>query len=496
MNKIKFTIASLLLCICFAVSTTCLAAAPTKSEIYSDTIFQPNYYSASLGEAILADMASDYIEDVLDEIDSVVHQQTIENSPLYTTPYQILNDYLQSVTMPDLLYWCGKVKLTWIDQDNRHQYERATVELYSNTNYKININNLKWVDVGSGYFYPINCLVYTVYHHDGTSSKYFVPRRSDSATMYSFVTTLNDNNDYISINSTGWSSTAYHLYDQKQFTAVSNFERMQYENRLYWNSTNDIDFPLDNSNLPLQIKWGTSDGFPSDLGFINGSVSWTRPGESYVNTTILQWYTSYVFTNSTALNQNFTNSLTQPYQKNWYYDDTFVSNTTIDNSNVSNTYDGCFASVFNVDLSDIDINALIPSIIGELKPTLDLGIAGLLDALMDFFGDMPDIGLTWDNTTSNDYFEIIYNEDDSGGGGSGGGCNWETPYYAPVNTSVYIPAVVPSYSTYAAVTAPANVLANSKNVLQNGWTFLDVLGLLPLIIPLTIVGILWRFTGE
>ena len=479
---------SIFLCISLVCSLCVSATTPTSQDLYDNTIFQDNF-NMELGEAILADLISEYISDTLEDIESEVRGDPLD-SPFAQKTFDIVNDYLDSIYMPDVTYICGKTRLTWRDSEGFHHYMRATVELYAAPNYKIDVNKLKWIDVGGGYYYPVNCLVYTIYHHDGTNAKYFVPRRSDSSTMYYLNTTLNDDNDYIAINSNGWASVAYNLYDQKRFTQVSGFERLNYENRIYWNTLNNIDFPIDSNDNMLNIKWGTNDGYPSDLAFVNGSVSYTLPDSSYVNTTLIQWWTSYVVTNSPTTNNQLTTSLTAPNQKNWYYEDN-ITNNTVTNNNSNDLYDGCFNSIFNVDLDDIDITTLIPTIMADLEPTLNAGIAGLLDALLDFFGDMPDFDLTWDSDTHNDYYEIIDNENypptTTGDINIVVTVEIERPLVSSITYTKSVELnTLPEVSTYQ---VPSYVLDTAPDVWELVGDVLNQTGLIPIFGFLTLAGV-------
>ena len=492
-KKIISVFFSIGLCISLICSMIVSAADITSSELYANTIFQPNY-NASLGSSILSDLIAEYLKDALDEIDNEVNNNTSNN--LFNSPVgDITNGYLDSLYMPDVTYFCGKTDLVWRDEQLFPHHKRATVELYAAPNYKIDVNNLKWVSVGGGYYYPVNCLVYTIYDHDdsGLYSRYFVPRRNNSATMYYLNTTLNDDNDYIAINSVGWSTTAYHLYDQKHYSVVSNFERMEYENRIYWNNTNSIEFPINSSNNPLTIKWGTTDGYPSDLSFINGSVSYTLPNSTYVNTTIIQWWTSYLVVNNPSTNTTLTNSLTEPSQKNWYYEDN-ITNNTVTNQNSNDVYDGCFNSIFNVDLDDIDITTLIPTIMADLEPTLNAGIAGLLEALLDFFGEMPDFGLTWDSDTTNNYYDIVNNEHQLPTTTGGGDINVVVTVDVDI-TRPLVPDVTNDYwlsidvNTQTTATYPVDVVSNVPVLYDKADEVMEIMGLMPILGALCLFGV-------
>ena len=78
-------------------------------------------------------------------------------------------------------------------------------------------------------------------------------------------------------------------------------------------------------------------------------------------------------------------------------------------------------------------------------------------------------------------------------GGGGGG--WQEPFYPEINTEPYITATIPSYSNYMSQTVNQNIIDSSSRTMTMGWSFLDSLGLTAFIIPLVLLGILWRASG-
>lgn len=241
------------------------------------------------------------------------------------------------------------------------------------------------------------------------------------------------------------------------------------------------------------------------LTISNGSVGTSGPGRTFY--TNRHFYTSFVNTNDPIKGGIFTQYRIENYNKNYYYDQTFVGGTQITNNNYNDFYNGVLAPMFDPDIdwsvpdiSDI-LDSLVPDIELALKPQIDADMSLLKANIDNYFKFMPDIGFEWNpdlELNNNNYLELAPPDvpDDPGGGGGGGSIvTWVPPQYDPVNTSVYIPAVVPSYSTYVAATAPAQVLTGGKNVFSMGYGILDTLGIWSLIIPLAIVGIFWRFTG-
>lgn len=498
MKKIIYSFFTLIISLCCLCSFTVSAADIIASDIYDNTIFREQYRTGSLGSSIFSDMVANFITDAIKEVDSEVKGNSMNH--VKDEFYSIANYRLQNLKMPSFDYLSGKANLKWfrtLEQQTPYSVQ-VDVELFWCSGYEYGYT--PWLTWDDGVKIPVNCLVYTIKRSDGVATRYFIkPRQDYNAFPFAVRFTVNDNNDYFELPSNAWETTVYRITGDETYTQA--FTIGAREKRLYYNSVNDITFGLPRNNYGVPITMRTPPveypREPSDRELVAGYIDYYPTGNSsYYPSTDFDFWVSYYSLND-KLSYDFLDEscFTADYQKNLYFNSEFQNGDLITTNNYDEKYNEAFAPVFNVDLGDLDIDTIIPQITGSLEPVLRLGIDDLLDALMDFFGDMPDIGLTWDSNTSNNYYDIVPLDPDPGDPG-GGGCNWETPYYAPVNTSVYIPAVVPSYSTYAAVTAPANVLANSKNVLQNGWTFLDVLGLLPLIIPLTIVAILWRFTGE
>lgn len=216
-------------------------------------------------------------------------------------------------------------------------------------------------------------------------------------------------------------------------------------------------------------------------------------------------FSGFVVTNNNVSERTIQNNWTNLSTQNYYIDNIFEGDTIIDKTNYNDWGGGALAPVF--ELPDVDLPSLpladildiltdlLPDIKAGLQPSIDIGMDSLFDRLFDFYSQMPDIGFEWSPDLDNyNYFEVdLPDLPDSGGGGSGS--VWVPPEYEPVNTSVYIPAVVPSYSTYAAVTVPSSVIVGSRNFFQTGWIFLDDLGLVVIIIPVAIVALLWKFTG-
>lgn len=164
------------------------------------------------------------------------------------------------------------------------------------------------------------------------------------------------------------------------------------------------------------------------------------------------------------------------------------------NSYYNNAYSEFYNTIKNTPSADVDINTLLADlsadILGKLQPTLDLGYNNLDGTIKNFLRVMPQIGFEWGQGDTVNYLDFAPIVTTVPGGG--GGCNWITPTYPALNTATKIAATYPPIPTN---TFPVQFIDNAKDVLQCGWDFYNALGLIAIIIPVAIFGILWKFTG-
>lgn len=132
---------------------------------------------------------------------------------------------------------------------------------------------------------------------------------------------------------------------------------------------------------------------------------------------------------------------------------------------------------------------LAVGVAAEIEPKFQLAFDGVYNAQplpnSNFDGDLD---INYNQTIDETITQLIdkYYPPASG---------WEPPSYPAVNTSVYIPAQTPTYSTYAAATVPSGVISSAGTIMHMGYDIFEDLGLLVIVIPLAILAILWKFTG-
>ena len=492
MKKILSKLAAAIIAAVVCVSSSVNAADLVASDIYDNTIFRPEYRTGSLGESIFSEMIANFITDAIKEVDSEVKGNAMNH--VKDSLYSISNYHLQNLNMPSFGYLSGKTKLKWLRtlQQTTPYTVEVQIDLFWCSGYEYDYT--PWLTWSDGVKIPVNSLVYTIKRDDGNITRYFLrPNRSYGNTPYSVVFSVSDDNDYFSLPMSAWDTTVYRITGDETFE-TANFSYSPREKRLFYNQYNDIDFglPRNSYGTPIEIRYPMQQypRQPSDQEIINGYINYYPTGNSsYYPATDFDFWVSYYSTNdeSTA-NWLKNSSLTADWQQNWYYNDQFKNGDSITNNNYSNKYNDAFAPVFDVDLGDIDIDTIIPQISAGLEPIIKFGIDDLLDALMDFFGDMPDIGLTWDSNTSNNYYDIIPLEPEYPP--TTGDINITVDITRPdipyIDTSPNVSLYVPTVTTTA---LPSGIISNSKKIVSVGKDITDMVGVTDIIIWCGLVGV-------
>ena len=502
MKKIILSFFSVLICFSLLSSFVVSASGVDYDTVLKDTTASElvlNQTSAHI-EAVFYQLMTDLMLDDINDRMANDEAQTLLKDSLWQIETNENGKVITEINSPEYTIIEGKQSISWYDMDGVTHQVLIRLQILSSSDL-MDVNFFHFVpspDV-SGLYLPLNCLIYTIYHEDGSIARYVVKHTNPSAPIY-----YAQSDGSFNINSSGWGTGVYSLGRDKQLSLVSG---MTYQQRSFFikcAAVNSIDNNLQIKHSYPSSGYGIRDFNPSDHSqstptdnqLINLYIQAAVPTTGYYQDwypNSLPYYFSYIDTNSSTLGTVLSSDWVQPNQQIYYYN-TYVSNDkTVDETNKSTEFNGAFAPVINV--PDIDVNALVVGINAALQPTLDLAAAALLDAQADFYANMPDIGLDWSTDLTNNYFDLVPSDpDDPGGGGSGGG-SWEAPTYPAVNTSVYIPAEIPTYSTYAAVTIPSTYIEGTGDWFYFGYNLFDDLGLLVFVIPLAILSIFWRFTG-
>lgn len=171
------------------------------------------------------------------------------------------------------------------------------------------------------------------------------------------------------------------------------------------------------------------------------------------------------------------------------YDNRVTTNNVLTTENVDNYAD--YGITYNTLKGEfeLDVDALAAGLAANLVPQLQ----GNFDLV---YNSQPDIGGSdWTQLPNNfnaDFETNILQIDDLIGDlplPEG----WQPPKYPPVNTKPFIDVNYPTIPTYTIQTGYAMQMGDT---LQDGWDIFDTLGLIPVICPLIILLLLWRFTGK
>lgn len=214
-------------------------------------------------------------------------------------------------------------------------------------------------------------------------------------------------------------------------------------------------------------------------------------------------YTGFFVTNNNTDENTINNYWTDLHQQNYYIDNVFEGNTIINKNNYNDWGGGALAPVF--ELPDVDLPSLpladildiltdlLPDVKANLQPSIDVGLDSLFDRLLDFYGNMPDIGLEWSpDLDNNNYWDIeLPDIPDSGGGGGDITVNVTVDITRPL-VSVYEYTDPVSFNALPVITTytlPASVNQQAIDIVSDTNNFFTDTGLIPIYGFLTLIGI-------
>ena len=136
-------------------------------------------------------------------------------------------------------------------------------------------------------------------------------------------------------------------------------------------------------------------------------TEYTSSGSASYNSRSVYYIGAFFDTNSSSLNSsyNYMNS----NKKNcgvFYYDNTCIGGTTIDNSNKTTVVNGILST-------DFDVNGLftgIANLQATIKPLLDISLPDITSKVSNYFENMPDFNTNWTDTRNNDYMILPWDD--------------------------------------------------------------------------------------
>ena len=428
-----------------------------------------------------------------------------------STVDQSLTNYLgqSECKIASYTYLYGKYMIKYTDITNNQRELLVCCSMYYTNSTPTNQSETypeRVITGADGLKYLTNNIYFTIYRDDGYYKRYRYQCYSDLTFTQQFATERWGNNTgcltgsgctiYRDVNSAYYDvSDGSLLGSNTNWGGSSRDVKFIYRNKnsiVYnpyfndYNSTSYSRFSFLDSNSSYQI-------YPEDkdicYGYLN--VRDTNNNGSSTFYSIPKYVLGYFDTNDSGNNNYFYADYGNTNQNyfNYYYDNTYQADTTINNNNKTTVFDGTLANAF-----DVNGNVIMPvDLEADIKPKIDLAVADLDTKITNFFDDMPDFNAPWSQrNTDNNYLDLLVPELPSEGGD---GCNWVTPTFPALNTSVYIPANVPTYQTYAAQTMPSSYIEGTGDWFYFGYGLFDELGLTVFVIPLVILGLFWRFTG-
>ena len=370
-----------------------------------------------------------------------------------------------------------------------------------------------------GFTYYINVINFLIVHEDGSINRYVLAPHDTS--NYLQVSGSTNGNGRIVLSFHGSSYPFVDIYEviENQINFTPIIENVLYSRGFVFqvpsvnSSLTYVGVPLNEITYSPGVwyfrdyPFTTSSAFFPDIpdkGILMGNVE----ARGIVTSTSLNPNpTTRIFSYS-QINQTYVlcycdtndrsfNNLNE--KKQITYNQSFRSGDTINHNNYNTFYNSAFSPIYNntdYDLPDFDLNALIaqlaPEVVAGIQPTLDFSKNRLSLDINNFLEHMPDLGYEW-GIGDNNYIQLWREVNPivttvPGGGG----CNWITPTYPALNTVTKIAATYPPIPTN---TFPVQFIDNAKDIFQCGWDFYNSLGLIAIIIPVAIFGILWKFTG-
>lgn len=510
MKKFISSVFALFICSCFIVSPLCMGAETSLSlpEIIIETIFSD--FLGNIDKAKNGELPNSGVMGAADKILKKAYETALEHA---TTDS---NGDIQ-LTVPTFDIITGKERLEWtIKKRNSSGEVTETFTDYILIEVTFLLTDswsIEYSDPASGVTYYSNALNIAITRSNGSVRRYVVV----FGTGYNYQRNVSWSYPTITVSA----QSGCTLYSVENGIIGQALETNFYtENCIFTVSdTNSITTNLNDliSNVnaypdPIGVysrRGGavSVDGinYPVDIDICHGCFNFrllgTNNSTKYEMGVYCNRYLKTGFTmtnNSVHAATNNTYYSVNNYSNN-YYNYPISGGTVIDKNNYQNLDLPALAPVFDIDTTDSDwldtLLALLPSLLDLLDGDLLPNFADLLGRLLDFFGNMPDIGMKWDPDTSlntNNYWELDFPSDDSGGGSGGDvlvtvDVNITRPI---VTTYTYEDPIeietLPIISTY---TMPVEVTDRTSEILSNTTSFLHNIGLIPIYAFLTLIGI-------
>ena len=512
---------AVLTCLCFCASPVCCCAVaePIVEEVLTETGFSE--FLSNGAKEFITDPSSAFkkyggIHGFLEGTLIDMYKNAIGNSVVGSanTPEFTVGNF-------DII--TGKYQLTWDIGKYPSLMETVPSSIFSDdiliecTMLLCDSWSTEYKDPATGVTYYSNALNISITRTNGSVSRYIVVFPSS----FNYSRHVSVTADYVSISAQGGCT----LYSVSGGVIGQVVENNFYMENVRFNC-NNVNLTTVNANSTLttiqQVKayptgiWSYRGGtisspgidYPIDKDICHGVFNFYFPFSDGSSSSrsypfyCLRYLTCGFYTTNNSNHQAVVNNYwVNNYNQN-YYNYPITGGTTITKDNYNDLNLPSLKPVFDIDTNDSDwlaqLLALLPTLIDLLDGDLLPDLLDFLGRLVDFWGNMPDIGMEWNNDMSlnnNNYMELELpsnNPPDSGGGGSGGDVlvtvdvNITRPLVSSVVTSYWLQVDV---STETTATYPVAVVSAAPELWKKSDAVLNVLDLMPVYGLLALVGV-------
>ena len=331
-----------------------------------------------------------------------------------STVDQSLTNYLGQAEckIASYTFLYGKYMLKYTDMTNNQRELLVTCGIYYTNSTPTNQSETypeRVITGADGLKYLTNNIYFTIYRDDGYYKRYRYQCYSDLLfTQYfatgswgSYTGCLNPN------------GVTVHRDSNSQYYDVSDGSLLG-TNTGWGGSSRDVSFIMSQNNTIVfngvyntynptaytRFEYQQSDSswgnYPDDKEicycYISNAHEQNQSSGSYryfIPKFVLNYFDTNDNGNDTYYNTNYGGRNSNTF--NYYYDNSYQADTTINNNNKTTVFDSTLANAF-----DVNGNVIIPvDLYADIKPKLDLAVNDLSAKIQNFFDDMPDFNAPW-----------------------------------------------------------------------------------------------------
>ena len=512
---------AVLTCLCFCASPVCCCAvtAPVVEEVLAETGFSE--FISNGAKEFITDPSTAFkkyggIYGLLEGTLIDMYKNAIGNSVVGSAD-------VPEFTVGNFDIITGKYQMTWDIGKYPSMMETVPSSIFSDeiliecTMLLTDSWSTEYKDPATGVTYYSNALNISITRTNGSVSKYLVVFPQS----FNYSRQVNAYNDHVTISAQS-GCTLYSVdngvigsviengFYMEQVTFLCNNKNITTVNcNSTFNTASSVKaYPTGIYSYRGNTISSPGIDYPIDKDICHGVFSFYYPYSNGSGSSVsyrfncLQYLTCGFYTTNNSNHQSIVNQYwVNNYNQN-YYNYPITGGTTVTKDNYTDLNLPALKPVFDIDTNDSDwlaqLLALLPSLLDLLDGDLLPDLLDFLGRLVDFWGNMPDIGMEWHNDmtlNNNNYMDLELpsnNPPDSGGGGSGGDVlvtvdvNITRPLVSEVVTSYWLHV---DASTETTATYPVAVVSAAPELWIKSDDVLNVLDLMPVYGLLALVGV-------